>query len=599
MRPGANSLTAAAASDTAAGTKTHPGTEAEVAAAYKACRDLSHHHQTSLIKAIWKHANDYFIAHRNLGRRLLSKFKLDADDTDEYEQPDTDEEDVNLEHKALQHIPENKLMPWEALCLDLELLCPMWATLGECSANPKYMMGNSKKLGHCRRSCGRCKADDSWKVHSIAVKELAATSSTLLNTLRNAACTSSQACMTGAGGSSTPGASATPIKTSIIHQNAEVLPGAALAKQEGFVLGKPFWARPEVLPNPKGGSAAADSAGGDVSPTLDPADELLMSEGLANQFVQIAGMDGFFMYQLHYKHRVYQFHQDLNSGRVTEEHVLGLYDRAATEAAAAKDRLYEDTAPNDAMRAWHAQQKVLRAEATAAGEKDSRSAAKEATTDGSKGGKAAAAAGKTTRRLVITSHDQEGMPGASAKRPSDPAGSKGASDAARDSDWKPSKTAAESAAGNPSQDKWSKHAPPMLELLDYLPDTISMVDSYWPYYRQMYTGGEACGAEGKGRARSVELRVTCSPHNSLQLLIREPDFCRYIMVFYHPALCGLPRYQPVPKASLGQSAAAAAAGRQAGSKAAAGGSSISGSSGKGSGREHVGQSKKQKSAVAS
>lgn len=65
----------------------------------------------------------------------------------------------------------------------------------------------------------------------------------------------------------------------------------------GFVLGKPFWAVPEVLPNPKGGSATGN--GGTSS---DPAHELLMSEGLSNQFVQIPGMDGFFMYQLQYQH---------------------------------------------------------------------------------------------------------------------------------------------------------------------------------------------------------------------------------------------------------------------------------------------------------
>ena len=59
---------------------------------------------------------------------------------------------------------------------------------------------------------------------------------------------------------------------------------------------------PEVLPNPKAGSASDDSAGGDATPTLDPADELMRSKGLDKQFVQIAGMDGFFMYQLHYKH---------------------------------------------------------------------------------------------------------------------------------------------------------------------------------------------------------------------------------------------------------------------------------------------------------
>lgn len=305
--------------------------------------------------------------------------------------------------------------------------------------------------------------------------------------------------------------------------------------------------------------------------------------------------------------RVYQFHQDSITGQVTEDHVLGRYDHAATKAAAAKDHVFEDTAPNEAIRAWHAQQKVLSTEASASAslssllsggrEDSSASGDTEAGLDGSKGGKATA--GTSTSRTLITANSQEGMPGAAAKRTT---GSSKSSVATERSDWMPSNTAAGSAAvteDTASSDSHPRHAPPMLELLDYLPDTISMVDSYWPYHRQMYTGGEACGGEGKGRARSVELRVTCSPHKSMQLLIREPEFCRYIMVLYHPALCSLPRYRPVPKASLGHSAAATA-GREVrivGSlSAAAGGGS---SSSKGSGKKTAGKTRKSKSAAAS
>jgi hypothetical protein len=32
----------------------------------------------------------------------------------------------------------------------------------------------------------------------------------------------------------------------------------------------------------------------------------------------------------------------------------------------------------------------------------------------------------------------------------------------------------------------------MLELLDYLPDTAAMLQSHWPYYRQMYMGEQHC-----------------------------------------------------------------------------------------------------------
>jgi hypothetical protein len=42
-----------------------------------------------------------------------SKLRLDADDVDEYEDPEEDEEDAALQRKALQHIPEHKLLPYD------------------------------------------------------------------------------------------------------------------------------------------------------------------------------------------------------------------------------------------------------------------------------------------------------------------------------------------------------------------------------------------------------------------------------------------------------------------------------------------------------
>jgi hypothetical protein len=44
---------------------------------------------------------------------LQSKLRLDADDVDEYEDPAEDEEDAALQRKALQHIPEHKLLPYD------------------------------------------------------------------------------------------------------------------------------------------------------------------------------------------------------------------------------------------------------------------------------------------------------------------------------------------------------------------------------------------------------------------------------------------------------------------------------------------------------
>lgn len=64
--------------------------------------------------------------------------------------------------------------------------------------------------------------------------------------------------------------------------------------------------------------------------------------------------------------------------------------------------------------------------------------------------------------------------------------------------------------------------------------------------RQMYTEGEACNVNGKSIDRQVELRAACSPDSSLHLLVREPNFCQYIMVLYHPQLCGVDRLKPVP-----------------------------------------------------
>jgi hypothetical protein len=78
----------------------------------------------------------------------------------------------------------------------------------------------------------------------------------------------------------------------------------------GFVLGKPFWGIPGVEPidaaadtAAKPAAAAADkpAAAAAAAAAVDPGEALLDSEELANKHISIPGMDGFFIYQIHYK----------------------------------------------------------------------------------------------------------------------------------------------------------------------------------------------------------------------------------------------------------------------------------------------------------
>ncbi|KAJ8434953.1 hypothetical protein Cgig2_025989 [Carnegiea gigantea] len=41
-------------------------------------------------------------------------------------------------------------------CSDLNQNCERWASLGECSKNPEYMVGTPELPGYCRRSCNVC-----------------------------------------------------------------------------------------------------------------------------------------------------------------------------------------------------------------------------------------------------------------------------------------------------------------------------------------------------------------------------------------------------------------------------------------------------------
>lgn len=41
-------------------------------------------------------------------------------------------------------------------CTDANENCERWASLGECTKNPEYMIGSSDLLGYCRKSCKVC-----------------------------------------------------------------------------------------------------------------------------------------------------------------------------------------------------------------------------------------------------------------------------------------------------------------------------------------------------------------------------------------------------------------------------------------------------------
>jgi hypothetical protein len=155
--------------------------------------------------------------------------------------------------------------------------------------------------------------------------------------------------------------------------------------------------------------------------------------------------------------RVYQYHMDTSQGvgRVTEEHVLGLYDAKATAAAAKRDAV---AAVTDAGRAWQAHQEQLL--------KDSSATKDNAADQATDAAGAAAVAGDSA---------------ADSKAPDSKAAAAGpAAGAADGSSSKAAAAPAAAAAAAPP--------PPMLELLDYLPDTAAMLQSHWPYIRQMYTG---------------------------------------------------------------------------------------------------------------
>lgn len=50
----------------------------------------------------------------------------------------------------------DKILSSHLNCTDSNPSCERWATLGECTKNPEYMVGTSELPGYCRRSCNVC-----------------------------------------------------------------------------------------------------------------------------------------------------------------------------------------------------------------------------------------------------------------------------------------------------------------------------------------------------------------------------------------------------------------------------------------------------------
>lgn len=305
-------------------------------------------------------------------------------------------------------------------CMDVHPKCRQWADAGECEANPKYMVGDQYQMGSCRKSCGVCipqsrEEFESQKPVILAnpalSKELETVSTNLLQALKNHGCGSSKACLTGASGSrSGPGFT--------IKQN---VPAGS-----GFVLGKPSYGIPYVTKAPEApeGISSKAAAGRSSSRKLSEIDQVLIPE-LEGKLLRIPAE--FFIYEYMYKNHTRHFHEDEKTGEITEDWLLGIFERGNSVAYSA-----------------------------ATGE-----------------------------------------------------------------------------AAN-------------LNILDFIPEMRdSMAKQSWPFVKQVYSRGQVCTLGGGKRVvRRTEVRIACSPDKKLRLLVREPDFCRYIFVIYSPGLCQVEQYSP-------------------------------------------------------
>lgn len=198
--------------------------------------------------------------------------------------------------------------------------------------------------------------------------------------------------------------------------------------------------------------------------------------------------------------KVYHYHEEAD-GKVTEKWTLGQYDATATSKAHMADEqgvsVQLDQGRAEQERAWrqsHKQRLSKVASSPAAADSD--------------------------------------MPRFAGSR-------------TRHEDGRGGKDVSQGSAGRAAEAQ--PPAPPMLHVLDYLPDAKGMSDKYWPFVRQHYSSGDECVLQDIHRKRSTEVRIACSPDSNLHVLVREPDLCTYVYVVYSPTLCTLQRYQPVSK----------------------------------------------------
>ncbi|KAG2496044.1 hypothetical protein HYH03_005965 [Edaphochlamys debaryana] len=429
-----------------------------------------------------------------------------------------------------------KVMPGEPECADLHVKCGEWAALGECEVNPNYMIGTNNHIGHCKKACGMCQPSDLLKVAPALASELESLSSALLLAVKNLGCGASGACLTGVSGMAVgaglvkggdggagaggagglQGGGAGVVGGTIPITPGKPLPPGMKEFPGGFILGKPWWAVPDVrmvpphlrkpVPGedgkvppaaqadagsgsgsgsqsgsgsgsgsvPSGTGSGAGVPGSDAStdpsasgsgsgsgsapPQTAPshaAVDAVLAPALAHRLLSIPS--DFFVYEYLYKNHTRHFHPDSN-GRVTEDWLLGKFSRESLS--------------------------------------------------------------------LLSSVTGE-------------------------------------AAG--------------LEDLDLLPGSVQaarLQAHTWPYVKQVYAGGDECVLGGGRRVvRRVEARIACSPDAGTYMLIREPDFCTYTFVVYTPALCALDYYKPRPRPGVQQPPAqgqAQAQGQGQGQQAGAG-----------------------------
>jgi hypothetical protein len=203
-------------------------------------------------------------------------------------------------------VPSAALRGADGFCGDLHVLCPAWAAAGECSANPRYMVGKGTvgtgpgsvgRRAHCALSCGLCRDENAldgpapWPEVSDpsgrARRELRAAADNVASALRELGCAAARACFpgsvggvgggaamakdkddSGAAASSAADAKAAeappppqpPPTTGVVRVTSveAPVPGALLAALPGFVLGKPFWAPARLRAPQTRGELASD-----------------------------------------------------------------------------------------------------------------------------------------------------------------------------------------------------------------------------------------------------------------------------------------------------------------------------------------------------